>query len=608
MVHRLPGPEQRHCEGCLPLIGECLDALSGTQFISTLDLASGYWQIAIDPADRHKTAFITKHGLFEHTRMGFGLCNAPVSFQRAMELVLQGLTWKEVLAYLDDVIILGQSFCQHLDALREVLRRFKRHGLKLKPRKCTLFQTEVTFLGKWISREGVALNPEYIKAIGDWKRPGTVTEVEAFLGFVNYHREHIHRYAELAAPLYQLTGTKARATQFVWKECHQQAFEQLKRAMITAPVLAFPSAEGFFTLDTDASDVAIGAELLQVQDGIERPVAYGSYVLTPEQRRYCTTRKELLAVVRFTRQFRHYLLGRKFNLRTDHSSLTWLVGFKQIEGQLARWLEELSQYDMQVLHRPGVKHADANGLSRIPDELPYCHCYTAGQDPGNLPCKGCEYCQRVHSQWNRFEVDVDDVVPLAICTRRPGDKSTSSLATGQTGSHAGTFVSADRPCPDQVVGSIRRIDRGEPTSPEDAGSLATGQTGSRAGTIPPADRPCPDQRAESIQRINEGLRWMPGLTQEELREAQLQDPELSRLIGWLEDEREPSQQELSLCSPGVKHFWLCRSQLQLKRGVLYYTWENADANQLLLMVPREMVQLALQLAHDSPGLGHFSHG
>ena len=156
--------------------------------------------------------------------------------------------------------------------------------------------------------------------------------------------------------------------------------------------------------------------LSQLQDGDEKVISYGSYVLTPEQRKYCVTRRELLAVIRFTRQFRHYLLGRKFYLRTDHNSLTWLLRFKYIEGQLARWLEELSQFDMTVQHRPGNRHGNADGLSRIPDETSFCNCYQAGVDLADLPCQGCKFCTRAHQQWSRFESDVDDVVPLAVRT------------------------------------------------------------------------------------------------------------------------------------------------------------------------------------------------
>ena len=136
--------------------------------------------------------------------------------------------------------------------------------------------------------------------------------------------------------------------------------------MVRAPVLALPNATDPFILDTDASDKYVGAELIQIQEGEERAVAYGSLTSTPEQQKYCTTRKELLAIIRFSRQFRHYLLGRHFTARTDHNSLTWLMNFKEPQGQLARWLEELSQFNMEIQHRPGKKHTNADASSRIP--------------------------------------------------------------------------------------------------------------------------------------------------------------------------------------------------------------------------------------------------
>ena len=394
----------------LPLIEECIDTLSGTNFLSTLDMASGYWQIKLDEADRSKTAFITKYGLFEHTRMAFGLCNAPATFQRVIQLVLRGLTWKEVLAYLDDIMIVGSTFIRHLQNLCEVFRRFREHNLKLKPKKCQLFRKEVKFLGKIVSGQGIAVNPENVAAVLEWPIPKCTKDVEKFLGFVNYHREHIHEYAKRAEVLYGLTGKNP----FAWERKHELAFADLQHALVTAPVLSYPNPKDLFILDTDASDQAIGAELVQVQEGKEKVIGYASFVLTPEQRRYCTTRKELLAVVRFTRHFRHYLLGRQFVVRTDHNSLVWLMRFKLIVGQLARWLEELSQYDMVIVHRPGKKHGNADGLSRITDSIELCSNYKAGVDLSSLPCKGCAYCSRAQREWARFEEDVDNVVPLSI--------------------------------------------------------------------------------------------------------------------------------------------------------------------------------------------------
>ena len=395
----------------LPSISQCLDQLSGMFYASTLDMASGYWQIELEESDCRKTAFMTRFGLYEFKRMPFGLCNAPATFQRVIQLVLRHLTWNQILAYLDDVIVLGKDFSDHLHNLELTFERFREHNLKLKPKKCGLFQREVKFLGKLVNSEGVALNPENVEKVKSWPIPKCCNDVEKFLGFVNYHREHIKDFAKIATVLYTRTGKRAK---FFWGEEEQHAFDTLIQRMITAPVLAYPDPDKPFILDCDASGTAIGAELIQVHDGKERVISYGSFVLTPEQRKYCTTRLELLSVIRFTRQYRHYLLGRKFLVRTDHNSLTWLLRFKHIEGQLARWLEEISQFDMAVIHRPGLKHANADGMSRIPDEIPFCECYKAGSDPSTLPCGGCKFCSRAHQQWSRFEDDVDYVVPLTF--------------------------------------------------------------------------------------------------------------------------------------------------------------------------------------------------
>ena len=395
----------------IPSFSQCSELFSNIRYLSTVDLNSGYWQIEMDEKDRHKTAFITKYGLYEYKRMPFGLTNAPATFMRAMTLVLQGLQWKDIIFYLDDVCILGKDFDHHLSKIRDTLLRFRQYNLKLKPRKCIFFQQELTFLGRLVGRNGVNMTKEAVEKVMNWPKPTRVKDVESFLGFANYYRDHIKEFAKHTSILYTLTGSKAN---FEWTEEHDTAFKQVKSMLTEAPVLVFPNNEDLFILDTDASDIAVGGVLSQVQEGVEKVVSYGSFVLTPQQRRYCTTRKELLAVVRFTRQFCHYLLGRKFILRTDHSSLTWLMNFKNIGGQLARWIEEISQYDMSILHRAGKLHGNADGLSRIPDQIKYCDSYNAGINPEQLPCGGCQFCVRAHSQWSRFEEDVDNVIPLSV--------------------------------------------------------------------------------------------------------------------------------------------------------------------------------------------------
>ena len=202
----------------------------------------------------------------------------------------------------------------------------------------------------------------YVKDIEEWSRPRNKKEMERFLGFTNYHRAFIKEYTQLAIPLHAFTGKRT----YQWGEDQERAFDELRQAMMRAPVLALPNATDTFILDTDASDRYVGADLIQVQGEEDRAVAYASLTLTPEQQNYCTTRKELLAIIRFSRQFRHYLLGRHFTVRTDHNSLTWLMNLKEPQGQLARWIEESSQFDMEIQHRSGKKHANVDALSRIP--------------------------------------------------------------------------------------------------------------------------------------------------------------------------------------------------------------------------------------------------
>ena len=185
----------------MALIEECIDNLSGTPWFHTLHMAAGYWQIEIDERDRHKTAFLTKSGLFEHVKMAQGLCNVLAAFQRVMNLVLSGLAWDKLLVYLDDVIVLGRRFKELLDNLQVVFQRFKVHNLKLKPKKCSLFTKQVRFLGRKVSRDGVSVTNDHVQCVLDWPRPNNALEVSKFTGFVNDHREFIQGLAETMKPL-----------------------------------------------------------------------------------------------------------------------------------------------------------------------------------------------------------------------------------------------------------------------------------------------------------------------------------------------------------------------------------------------------------------------
>ena len=364
----------------LPRIDATLDALSGSTWFSTLDLKSGYHQIILSESDRPKTAFSCGNGLWQWRVMPFGLSNAPATFERLMETVLSGLHWQSALVYLDDIVVFGRSFAEKLDRLREVLCRLRRANLKLNPKKCALFRTEVPFLGHIVSTEGVKTDPEKTKAVQTWPVPQSIKELRSFLGFCSYYRKFVRDFATIAAPLHAMLKNTQR---FQWSGQCQEAFVNLKAALISAPVLQYPDPQKPFVLDTDASDHGIGAVLSQSIGGEERVVAYYSRALTAPERNYCTTRKELLAVVEAVRQFHPYLYGAEFTIRSDHSALQWLRTLKDPEGQFARWLARLDQYRYKIVHRPGDKHSNADALSRRPCGTACRHCARREADADN---------------------------------------------------------------------------------------------------------------------------------------------------------------------------------------------------------------------------------
>ena len=360
----------------LPRIDDSLDALVNAQWFSTLDLASGYWQVTMDSNDAEKTAFATPTGLFHFRVLPFGLCNAPATFQMLMECVLAGLQWHTCLLCIDDVIVFSQDFDSHLDRLTDVINRIGHAGLKLTPKKCHLFKKEVEFLGHIVSSDGVSTNPEKVRIVQEWPVPENISQLKSFLGLCSYYRRFVQNFSSIARPLNRLAE---HSVPFIWDETCQSSFDELKAALTSPPILAYPNSTETFILDTDASNFGIGAVLSQKQNGVERVVEYYSKTLSRSERNYCVTHRELLAIVKGVKHFHHYLYGCKFLIRTDHGSLTWLFNFKEPEGQIARWLQLLSTYDFTIQHRPGSSHKNADALSRRPCKEESCkHC--DGQD------------------------------------------------------------------------------------------------------------------------------------------------------------------------------------------------------------------------------------
>ena len=346
----------------IPRIEDNLDALEGSTWFSTLDLASGYWQVAVAEKDKPKTAFTTKFGLYEFNVLPFGLTNGPATFQRLMEQVLKGLQWRTLVLYLDDIVVFSSSLEEHLERLEAVFGRLREAGLKLKPRKCRFFQRQVNFLGHIIDEKGIHTDPEKVKQIQTWACPRNVHDVRVFLGLTSYYRRFVKDYAKKASPLYKLTK---KDVEFIWSEEQEAAFQNLKQELAECTQLAYPKCgEGPFILDTDASGEAIGAVLSQIQEGKEQVLAFGSRCLSAAERNYCVTRKELLAVVYFMCYYKHYLLGSEVTVRSDHGSLRWLKEMKNPTGQVARWIERLAPFHWKIEHRAGKQHTNADAMSR----------------------------------------------------------------------------------------------------------------------------------------------------------------------------------------------------------------------------------------------------
>lgn len=361
----------------LPRVEEALASLKKASWYSTLDLASGYWQVKVDEKDQDKTAFTTPMGLFEFQRMPFGLCNAPATFQRLMESCLGEHNYQSLLIYLDDIIVFAADYDTHLDRLDYVFSRLSAQGLKLKPDKCKLLRDSVQYLGHIVSANGIAPDPDKVSAVQQWKVPTKPTELRAFLGLAGYYRRFVKGFSQTAGPLHKLLGgypakkTKPRVPGPAWQwteEC-DLAFSCLKQALIQAPILSFADFSLPFLLYTDASHQGLGAVLSQVQEGQEKVIAYASRGLQGAERNdanYSSFKLELLALKwAITEKFHEYLLGSDFVVYTDNNPLAHL-STARLGAVEQRWVARLASYKFQVKHRSGKSNVNADVLSRYP--------------------------------------------------------------------------------------------------------------------------------------------------------------------------------------------------------------------------------------------------
>jgi hypothetical protein len=351
----------------LPRIDDMLESFSNATWFTTLDLASGYWQVAMEPADIEKTAFITPFGLYEFLVMPFGLAYAPGTFQRLMNRILQEYLGKFVAVYLDDVIIYSKGTLeQHLDHLRQVFETLRRANLKIKLKKCYFCFPNIHFLGHVVGREGIRPDPVKIEKIRNFPIPTNLTQLRSALGLFSYYRKFIKDFSKIAKPMLLLLK---KETPFQWTDKQQRAFDYLKERLIQAPILTYPDFEQPFIIHTDASGTGLGAVLSQIrEDGKEHVVAYASRSLNKAECNYPITDQECLAIVWAIKYYQHYLGLRPFTIVTDHAALKWLKTSKLPKGRRARWIMELQQYDFKIQHRAGKANSNADALSRMFEE------------------------------------------------------------------------------------------------------------------------------------------------------------------------------------------------------------------------------------------------
>ena len=289
----------------LPWVDDILETLAGARYFTTLDLASGYWQVTLDPAAKEKTAFVTHSGLYQFNVLPFGLCNAPATFQRLMAKVLTGLLGHQCFVYLDDILVASQNWEEHLHSIQLVIDRLQQAGLRLKPKKCKFARRKAAYLGHVVSEAGIEMDTEKVEKVQNFPAPNNLKTLRQFLGLSSYYRRYIPDFSKVASPLYALTQKNAP---FIWSPSCQQAFDKLKQLLTTAPILAFPNFSKPFLLETDASGTGLGAVLSQEQeDGSIRPLAFASRTLQKQERNYGISEREALAVVWAVKHFRPYL-------------------------------------------------------------------------------------------------------------------------------------------------------------------------------------------------------------------------------------------------------------------------------------------------------------
>jgi hypothetical protein len=337
----------------MPRVSEMLSRLAEGRIFSKLDANSGFWQVKLDPKARLMTTFITPWGRYCFKRMPFGISSAPEFFQRSMEKILEGL--EGVVCLMDDVLVFAKDQNTHWQRLRAVLSRIYNAGMTLRKDKCEFGCQSVRFLGHIVSGEGVKPDPSKVQAIVDMNPPTSKKDARRFMGMVNYLSKFSKRLSEFSVPIYAISGQKSA---WFWGISQQLSFDQIKKELINSPILCAFDLDRKHRVSADSSQYAIGAVMLQLNNREQwQPVEYASRKLTDVETRYAMVEKEALAVTWACEKFDYYLVGRQFEIETDHKPLVAILGDKDLSSlplRVQRFKMRMMRYGYTIFHTPGT--------------------------------------------------------------------------------------------------------------------------------------------------------------------------------------------------------------------------------------------------------------
>ena len=340
------------------------------RIFSTLDLFSGFHQIALDEDSKEKTTFVVRSGLYQWTCMPMGLANAPAAFGRTMSTIFKDMLFKNMCFYADDLIVYSDCLECHKRHLQQVFDRLEKANMTLKASKCFFAKPKTLYLGHVLSENGIEPNPQLTEIIEKYPVPKTAKHVRQFLGLTQYYRRFQKDYSKIAHPLQQLTKKDVK---FSWTPECQKAFDTLRHNLMNPPILAYPDMSRNFIVTTDASDFGLGCTLSQEIDGKEHVIQYSGRSLRPAEINYSVSEKEALSIVSAFKHFHYYLYNSHTIVRTDHTAVKYIKeqdSNTRPRGRIARWILELQGYDFEIQYRPGKSNAAADALSRLPSYPP----------------------------------------------------------------------------------------------------------------------------------------------------------------------------------------------------------------------------------------------